>query len=169
VLDYLATGRWTERWTAERRRGQAGFTGVVYVTGEVTLGAGRRVHISDGTLVADDSVMVGDRAALQITHTAATRALPGLIVLDPGRLAVGRAARLDVHGLVYAGRVFDAIYDAKVHIVGSVIGADPVISVNNLAATVVIRYDPAVLGTPGLKVPDGSPVVAWVAGWEELP
>jgi len=60
-------------------------------------------------------------------------------------------------------------YDAQVHIVGSVIGADPVISVNNLAATVVIRYDPAVLGTPGLRVPADAPVVAWVAGWEERP
>ena len=169
VLDYLATGRWAERWVVARGRATAGFAGVVYVTGEVTLGVGRHVHISDGTLVAEDSVTVGDRAGLQITHTAATRALPGLIVLDPGRLAVGRAARLDVHGLVYAGRVFDAIYGAQVHIVGSVIGADPVISFNNLAATVVIRYDPAVLGTPGLKVPDGSPVVAWVAAWEDRP
>ena len=34
---------------------------------------------------------------------------------------------------------------------------------------IVIRYDPAVLGTPGLRVPVDAPVIAWVARWEELP
>lgn len=158
LLDYLATGR---RAPVLR--------GVVYVTGEVALAPGRRLRITDGALIADDWVQIGDQADLRIIHSAATRALPGLLVLDPGRLTVGRGARLDVHGLVFVGRVFDMIYGAQVHIVGSVIAADPVIGFNNLAATAVIRYDPAVLGTRGLRVPAGSPVVAWVAVWEERP
>jgi len=33
----------------------------------------------------------------------------------------------------------------------------------------MIRYEPAVLGTPGLRVPEGVPVVAWVAASEDLP
>jgi hypothetical protein len=45
---------------------------------------------------------------------------------------------------------------------------DPGISFRNLGV-VVIRYDPAVLGTPGLDVADGAPVVAWVAAWQESP
>ena len=61
------------------------------------------------------------------------------------------------------------IHGARVTVVGSVIGADSVISVNNLAVTAIVRYDPAVLGTRGLRPPAGTRVVAWVSAWEELP
>ena len=76
--------------------------------------------------------------------------------------------RLRVHGLVYT-QAFDVAGDARVDIVGSLLAGGSGFSFNNAGAAVVIRYDPAVLGTPGLLAPSGAPVIAWVARWEELP
>lgn len=90
-------------------------------------------------------------------------------MLGHGALVVAPRSRLLAHGLVYANRVFDAAAGARVEIVGAMVGNDPQMGYRNDAASVVIRYDPAVLGTPGLSVPAAAPVVAWVAGWEELP
>jgi hypothetical protein len=74
-----------------------------------------------------------------------------------------------VHGLVYINRVINVEEGARVDVVGAIVGNDPSLSFRNHATTVVIRYDPAVLGTPGLRVLREGPVVAWVALWEELP
>jgi hypothetical protein len=90
-------------------------------------------------------------------------------VLDDGALVVTRDARLRVHGLVYANRRIDIGINARIDIVGAVLANDPELSFRSFAASVVIRYDPAVFGTPGLRVRDDAPVVAWVAAWEELP
>jgi hypothetical protein len=76
---------------------------------------------------------------------------------------------LQVHGLVSVSRLIDVHPGARVDVVGAVLGLDPAVGFRNDRDTVVIRYDPAVLGTPGLRVPHGAPVVAWVAAWEELP
>jgi hypothetical protein len=70
---------------------------------------------------------------------------------------------------VYASRVFEATEGARVDVVGSVLGRDAGLSLRNHASTVVVRYDPAVLGTPGLRVADADPVIAWVSSWQELP
>ncbi len=143
--------------------------GVIYIIGGLTLDQEQRLQIADGALVTDATIQVTQRASLEVTHSAATRTLPGIIVLDKGELVVARNARLRVHGLVYASHVFDVGQGARVDVVGSILGNDPGFSFVNMAATVVIRYDPAVMGTPGLRVPDDTPVVAWVAAWEELP
>ena len=74
-----------------------------------------------------------------------------------------------MHGLVYANRIMYVDENARVDIVGSVLGNDPDLSFRNALGVVVIRYDPAVLGTLGLRVPIGAPVVAWISAWEELP
>ncbi len=142
--------------------------GMIYVRGQVMLFGNQHLQITDGALIAENTVHVGDDASLEITHSARTRTLPGLIVLNEGGLLVTEEARLRVHGLVYASRVFDIGRGARVDIVGSVVGRDTGVSIRNGGVT-VIRYDRAVLGTPGLRVPDGAPVVAWVAAWEELP
>ena len=81
---------------------------------------------------------------------------------------VAPEARLRVHGLAYIARTFDLLAGASVDIVGSVLAGGPGFSVS-IAGTAVIRYDPAVLGTPGLSVADDAAVTAWVARWEELP
>jgi len=143
--------------------------GVIYVKGEMALLEGEQLQIVDGALVTEGTVHLSSGAVLEVTHSAATRTLPGVIVLDNGRLMVTQGARLRVHGLVYVNSAIDIGEGARVDIVGTVLGNDPGLSFRSRAATVVIRYDPAVLGTPGLRVPPDAPVVAWVAAWEELP
>jgi hypothetical protein len=120
-------------------------------------------------LVIESTVLLRGGAALEITHTASTRTLPGILILGNGSLYVTEGARLRAHGLVYANRAIDITDGAAVDIVGAVLGNDAGLSFRNLGSTVIIRYDPAVLGTPGLIVPADAPVVAWIAGWEELP
>jgi fructose-specific component phosphotransferase system IIB-like protein len=143
--------------------------GVIYVSGGVALLEGQRLQITEGALVTEGTVRLGEGASLEVTHTAATRTLPGIMVLGHGALFVSGDARLRVHGLVYASRVIDINEGAAADIVGAVMGNDAGLSFRNTGATVVIRYDPAVLGTPGLRVADEDPVVAWIAAWEELP
>ncbi len=142
--------------------------GVVYVTGMVTVPARSRIRIEEGALVAESTVQVNPDAELQIVHSTHTRTLPGIITMGNGAVIVGPRARLRVHGLVLTSRVFDAAAGAQVEVVGALVSNDPAVSFRNDAAKVVIRYDPAVLGTPGLRVPPGEPVIAWVARWEEV-
>jgi hypothetical protein len=143
--------------------------GVLYVQGRVTVPPQSHVHIVDGALVAESTVTVDQGAELRVTHGPSTRSLPGIVTLEHGALIVARDARLRVHGLIYANRVFDTAPGALVEVVGSLVSNDPSISIRANAATMVIRYDPAVLGTPGLIATRDAPVIAWVTAWEELP
>lgn len=158
VMAYLRTGRQS-----------AALRGLVYLRGGLSLAEDQRLQIVDGGLVAESAIYLDRGGALEVTHGAATRTLPGLIILDDGALVVTRQARLRVHGLVYVNRVIELGVGAHVDVVGAVLGNDPEMSFRTYAASVVIRYDPAVLGTPGLRVPAGSPLATWVAKWEELP
>ncbi len=144
-------------------------TGIVYVEGRVAMDEGQRMQIADGALVTEGTVYISQGSSLEITHSSATRTLPGILVLDEGALVVTYGARLRVHGLVYANRVIEIGEGAHVDIIGGVLGNDRRMSFRNSGGIVVIRYDPAVLGTPGLRVPIDAPVVAWVSSWEELP
>ncbi len=157
VLFYLAVGHRRPR-----------LLGTVYVIGSVALPDGQRLEVTDGALVAENTVLVGQGASLEVIHSVATRALPGLLVLDNGALIVAREAWLRVHGLVYVNRLVDVGEGARVSVVGSVLANDSGLSFRN-SGVVAIRYDPAVLGTPGLRAFTNSPVVVWVAAWEELP
>jgi hypothetical protein len=143
--------------------------GVVYVEGGVALLDAMTLHIVDGTLVTEGTVRVGQGSLLEITHTASSRSLPGLIALARGGIVVNQHARLRAHGLVYASRVFEATEGSHVDVVGGILGRDDGLSVRNHASTLIVRYDPAVMGTPGLVVGARDPVVAWIASWEELP
>ncbi len=143
--------------------------GVVYVTGGLSLIGRDGLHIVDGTLITEGTVNLDQGASLEIIHSAATRSLPGLLVLDDGAVVVAQKAHLRVHGLVYVNRLFKIGEGAYVDIVGSVLANDPELSFHNSGGSIVIRYDPAVLGTPGLHVPIDAPVIAWAAAWEELP
>lgn len=162
-----------EKYLQTRPRA-ATFRGVVYVTGPVTLGENQRIMIVDGALVAEGTVRLRWGASLEIVHSAASRALPGLVALQQGvagqgALIVAQSARLRVHGLVHTDGPIDVWEGARIDVVGAMTSTSPDLSFRNLGASVVIRYDPAVLGTPGLMVNEDSPVIAWVASWEELP
>lgn len=147
VLSYLAVGPRRPR-----------LLGIVYVIGTVSLPDGHTLEVTDGALVAENTVLVGQGASLEITHLAATRALPGLLILDSGALLVAREARLRVHGLVYVNRLVDVGEGARVSVVGSVLANDSGLSFQN-SGVVTIQYDPAVLGTPGLLAPTNASVV----------
>jgi hypothetical protein len=158
VQSYLESARW-----------EHGLYGVVYVSGPAVVQDRGRLKILDGTLVAEGSIQVSQATSLTITHSAAARALPGLLALDEGAVMVDDEARLQVHGILYAGRSLDVGDGARMEVVGAVVGNDPLISFNSFGATVIVWYDPAVLGTPGLRVPAGAPAVVWISAWEELP
>jgi hypothetical protein len=143
--------------------------GLIYVTGGVSLNDGEQLEVADGALVAESTVYLGQKSAIEVTHSAGTRTLPGLVILDDGALVLTRGARLRAHGLVYVNRMIDLGKDTRVDIVGALLGNDPELSVRSFASSVVIRYDPAVLGTRGLRPNDGARPITWVAAWEELP
>lgn len=143
--------------------------GPVYVQGALLLGDGQRLHLVDGALVVEGAVYLSHRSVLEVVHTQATRTQPGLIALDRSTLVVTEGAVLRVHGLLYATRTLAVDDGARVDVVGAVLTGDPVLSFRNSGGLVVVRYDPAVMGTPGLRLPPDAPVVAWAAAWEELP
>jgi len=143
--------------------------GIVYVAGGMWIRDGQSLRVADGALVAEGMAALGPQASLEITHAAAVRTLPGLILLNGGALTVGRGAHLRAHGVVLVGRVLTIDEGARVEVTGSVLAYASGPSFRNAAGTAVIRYDPAVLGTPGLRVSRGAPAVAWVSAWEELP
>lgn len=147
----------------------ARLAGMVYVRGRVALPERQQMRIADGGLITEGSVLAGTGSSLDILHSAATRTLPGILTLDEGPLVIARGAAIRVHGLVYARRIIYIDEGARLEVVGSVLAGDPELSFRNALGVVVIRYDPAVLGTRGLRVPAGAPVVAWVSAWEELP
>ncbi len=141
--------------------------GMIYVGGRVTVPPRERLEIADGTLVAENTVKVDEEGELRVTHTARSRFLPGVIVLDPGGLVLGRGARLFAHGLVDAAQLIDLAEEAVVDVVGAIAARASGLSLRNGGASIALRYDPAVLGTYGLRVSAKDPVVAWVAAWEE--
>ncbi len=160
--------------------------GVIYVMGGgVSLYDGQHLQIVDGTLVGEGSIYLGPATSLEVTHSPATRTLPGLIALevthptptrtlsglialDRGALVVTRDSTLRVHGLVSVAGMVNVGPGGRADIVGAVLARHPNFSFQSLGASTVIRYDPAILGTPGLRVDAKAPVVAWIAAWEEL-
>jgi len=144
--------------------------GLIYVEdGGVSLLDGQQLSIVEGGLVTESTVEIADGASLEITHSAATRTTPGLVIVDTGGLIVTQGGRLRVHGVLYASRTIDLGVDAQVDVVGAVLGDDAEYSLRTYGASLVVRYDPAVLGTRGFRATTNMPVVAWVAAWEELP
>jgi len=143
--------------------------GVVYLRGGLGLTDGQSLQIQEGTLVAERAVYVDEGASFEVVHSQATRTLPGLIVLEPGGLIVRQRGRLRAHGLVHVEGIVNIAGGARMEVVGAVLAKDPHLSFLNAASTVLVLYDPAVLGTPGLRVAEGTPLVAWVAALEELP
>jgi hypothetical protein len=143
--------------------------GVIFVAGSVTLDERQRLTIRDGALVVESTVHLSRGAEMAILHSSASRTMPGLIAFDLGRISLAPEARLRVHGLVYANKGVEAGERATIDVVGAVMSNAAGISFRATASTVVIRYDPAVLGTPGLLAADPGRAVTWIASWEELP
>ncbi|MDR7549074.1 MAG: hypothetical protein QN131_03935 [Armatimonadota bacterium] len=143
--------------------------GIIYVTGRVVLQSGQGVEIAGGTLATEGPIHLEANAVLHVSHSPATRTLPAIIALEKGELLLAGGARLRAHGLIYLTQVFELTSGADADIVGAILGGGRGFSFVNTGARAVIRYDPAVLGTPGLQAVGDEPVVAWVASWEEVP
>jgi hypothetical protein len=145
-------------------------TGVIYVRGHVPLRDGQQLYIEDGALITDGFVAIERNSRLEVTHSVARRNWPAVIALEERfALGVGIGSELRAHGLVLANGIVDFLEGAKVDIVGAVVANGRGLSFRNQSATTTIRYDPAVLGTPGLQAAANDSVVAWVATWKELP
>jgi hypothetical protein len=144
-------------------------TGQVYVRGPVVIPDGASVRIRDGSLVTEGSLTLQPGSRLEVRHSPRSRLLPGVVTIgEASPLVVQQDAVLIVDGLVYAERIFDAGEGAVVDIVGALIGGDPLLSFRNHSASVVIRYDPVVLGTLGIRPPSGVWAVARIIGWAEV-
>lgn len=152
---------------AERRTSR--LEGIIYVRGRVALQRGQGVEIAEGALVTEGPIHLEADAVLEVSHSTATRTLPAIVALEKGELLLAGGARLRAHGLIYLTQVFELTAGADADIVGAILGGGRGFSFVNAGARAVIRYDPAVLGTPGLRAAGDEPVVAWVASWEEVP
>lgn len=150
------------------RRSPTTLRGLIYVAGGLELADGSRLAIVDGALVAERSIFIGEKAELTITHTPQMRTFPGLLVLDQGGLMLDEKAKLKAHGLVYVSRSLDIGQGAVVELVGALLAKDPMLSVRNDGGQILICYDQAVLGTPGLRVGADEPIIAWVSDWREV-
>jgi hypothetical protein len=71
--------------------------------------------------------------------------------------------------LVLTSRLIAVEDEAYLEVVGALSSNDPDEAFVNFGGTVVIRYDPAVLGTRGLLLPRDQQPLAWIVSWEELP
>jgi hypothetical protein len=144
-------------------------TGPVYVRGPVVIAGGTGIRIRDGFLVTEGSLTLGPGARLDVRHSPRSRLFPGVVTIgEAAPLVVQQGAVLIADGLVYAERIFDAGEGAVIDIVGALIAADPLLSFRNHSATVVIRYDPAVLGTIGIRPPSGVEAVARIIAWRDV-
>ncbi|HEV8354559.1 MAG TPA: hypothetical protein VGR24_10265 [bacterium] len=144
-------------------------TGPVFVRGPVVIPESAEIRVRDGFLAAEGSLRVAPGALLDVRHSPRSRLFPGVVTIgETAPLVVQQGAVLIADGLVYAERIFDAGEGAVIDIVGALIGADPLLSFRNHSATVVIRYDPAVLGTVGIRPPAGAGTIARIIAWTEV-
>ncbi|MGQ0571577.1 MAG: pilus assembly PilX family protein [Armatimonadota bacterium] len=149
VLDYLKGG--------PRRALQ----GVVFVEGDVDLVEGDKLIIADGALVVEGDIVIGPGARLEVHHGPTARTLPGVVAWGKAAIDIEEEAVAVVDGLVLTDGdvvVFAGILD--------VIGAVTARNFVTKNGTVVVRYDAAVLATPGFqKIGKG---LAVPVSWQEL-
>jgi hypothetical protein len=142
--------------------------GVIYVEGTVVLPVDARIVLEEGALVTESTLHLGPGAQLSVMHEQRTRTLPALLVLEQGQLTLAPGARLAAHGLVYVNQGIALAANAVLDVVGSVYVNHSGLAFVPTGAFAAIRYDPAILGTPGLLTVPGEPRVAWVVAWEEI-
>ncbi len=146
--------------------------GPIYVKGTVTVPEDTIIQLLDGFLAVEGSLTIRAGGHLEVRHSSSSRTFPGIVTMmgEARPLIVQQRGVLIVDGLVYAGGPFDADQGSIIDIVGALMGADARLSIRNHNATLVIRYDPSVLGTVALIRPPGTTnMVAEIVSWEEVP
>ncbi len=148
--------------------------GVVYMVGNLTLASGQRLAVADGALVVDGSLVLQSTARLQVrqgeraARPSTAERLPGVVTRGGGVILIGPNAKFVADGLVFASGTFDVHRDAFVDIAGSLLAAGEGVGFRNGGGTVVIRYDPGVMLTSGLRLAEGARGVAVAPiSWQE--
>ncbi len=136
--------------------------GIIVVDGDVNLQQGSKLSIADGALVALGDITINELARLEVRHGPTTTTLPGIVTGGSGSIHIGDRAMAIVDGLILTAG------DLEVQAgVLDVIGAIAAGSFFNADGTVVVRYDPRVLVTAGLRrIGRGY---AELVSWQELP
>ncbi len=136
--------------------------GVLFVDGDITVPEHGRLTIVDGALILNGNIEIKPRARLEVQHGQTTRMLPGVVALGGGTIQIRKEAAAVIDGLILAGK--DVQVDGGIlDVIGSVVTR------NFLSddGTSVIRYDPIVLATAGLRSTWRGFVE--LLSWQELP
>lgn len=151
--------------------------GVIFVDGEVSIGANRNVTINDGGLVVKNvttsvvALNVASRGALTVGHSSqASKRLPGVALFS----AEGNKARFTdagtvlVDGILYAESTSD-LTKGNLTIRGCFLVKAAVTGASVIAknGTVILQYDPDVTVVSGITNP-GSSYVRRIVTWKEV-
>ncbi len=145
-----------------RAKGKAlGLVGTVFVDGIVTIRG--VLHIDEGALVVKGVVRVAERARLEVRHSAAITALPGVIAFgDGGAIRLAPEATVIVDGMVLAGTGLE-VYNANLDVSGAIVTGQGLLNDGGL---MVVRYRPDVMRTIG--VGRTAEVLVRPLSWQEV-
>ncbi len=148
-------------------RPRPGLRGVVFVYGPLELRGNGTLAITDGALVVQGDLTVGQGVRLDVRHGPTARALPGLVAsavetAQEGSILIESGATVVVDGLVFS--------EGRVEILGGVLDVVGAVAAKNFAnddGVAVIRYDSVVVATKGLRRTGTG--LAEILSWHELP
>jgi cell division septation protein DedD len=144
--------------------------GAVFAAGPATVPADAPLTILDGFLATDGGLTVAPGGSLTVRHQRG-QLLPGLVTLTRETYApivVGERARVAVDGLVVAQGVIEVREGATVDVAGGIVAADSDYGLRLFNASLTVRYNPAVAGTPGIVSRTGPRKVVPLS-WHEVP
>ncbi len=141
--------------------------GAVFVYGPLDLRGNDTLVITDGALIVEGDLTIGEGVRLEVRHGPAAWGMPGLVAsavetAQEGSIFIERDAMAFVDGLVLA--------EGNVEILGGlldVIGAVAARDFANRDGVAVIRYDSRVVATAGFRRTNRG--LAEVLSWQELP
>ncbi len=140
---------------------ELGLVGTVFVQGIVTIRGALR--IDEGALVVKGVVGVAERARLEVRHSAAITALPGVIAFgDGGAIRLAPESTVIVDGMVLAGTGLE-VYQATLDVSGAIVTGQGLLNDGGL---MVVRYRPDVMRTMG--VGRTAEVLVRPLSWQEV-
>lgn len=144
--------------------------GAVFAAGPATIPADAPLTILDGFLAMDGGLTVAPGGSLTVRHQRRGQLLPGLLTVTRETYApivVGERARVAVDGLVLAQGVIEVREGATVDVAGAIVATDSDYGLLLHDASLTVRYDPAVAGTPGIVARTGPRKVV-ALNWHEV-
>lgn len=144
--------------------------GAIFAAGPATVQAGAPLTIVDGFLATDGGLTIAPGGSLTIRHHQRGQLLPGVVTLTRKSYAsvvVGERACVRVDGLVFAQGVIEVREGATMDVAGAVVATDSDYGLRLYNASLTVRYDPAVAGTPGIVARTG-PRKLVALSWHEV-